>query len=340
MNLLRSLGKNQAREFMRLMLVLTILIGLTAAIMIYNNSLRSAPIFLFLLMLGLGVMITNGLKQRGLLGLFIVSSSIIVKQFIGAWSRSNLTFNLLETLLLAATLATGGYYFDQLQTFFEQFAQAEQKLKILDLEDTGVGLIRPAIGLLRLKEETDRAVRFRRPIALVLVHVRSKSDQPWDRTQRLGVMRAVATTVKDTTRVLDIPFLLDTERIALILTDTEINGTNKVINNIQRQLTSARVVTPEGSSESLQQSAIVRFGYAVFLGLSTQKIDLQQAAEVALQRNIEMNAGDIFQNLFIDWESLGEIPTFNTINTMMPAANGILATNELNFTTTDMSQKP
>jgi len=324
---------------MRLLLFLAILIGLTVAVTIYNNSLRSAPIFLFLLTLGMSLMITHGLKRRGLFGLVIISLSVATKQFIGAWSRSNLLFNVVETLLLAITLAMSGYYYDQLQDYFEQFAQAEQQLKILDLEDTDVGLIRPAIGLLRLREETDRAMRFRRPISLVLIHIQPKASLSWDSKQRLSVMRAVATTLKDTTRVQDIPFSLDTERIALILTDTEINGTNKVINNIQRKLLNSKAITPDGSSELLQQSAIIRFGFSVFLGLSVQRIDLQQAAQAALQRNIEMNAGDIFQNLFIDWESVGETPAFNTINAVMAEANKILTTHDLNVPMAEVSQE-
>ena len=336
----QSAETKPVQDFIKLVLLLTLLISLTIALIIYNNSLRSAPIFMFLLMMGIGLMITNGLKRRGLLGLFILSLSIVVKQFIGAWSRFNLLFNLLESLLFAATLALSGYLYDNLQEYFEQFSRAKQQLKILDLEETGVGLIRPAIGLLRLKEETDRARRFRRPISLVLIQVQPQPGQTWERKQKLAVMRAIATTVKDATRVLDIPFLFDSEKIGLILTDTEINGTNKVINNIQRQLTISRVITSDGSSHLLQKLAIVRFGYSVFLGLSTQSIDLQLAADAALQRNIEMHTGDIFQNLFIDWEVLGESPTFSTINSTTSFVNGTINTTEINLPDTETSQTP
>jgi len=326
-----------SQYLLRMLLMLIINITLASVIIIYNNSLRSAPIFLFLLTSGIAAMAALGLTRGGILGLFIVSISIVAKQFIGAWSKDNLTFNLLETFLTASVFSLSGYYHDALRMYFDEYNDAKQRLQVFDLEDTSVGLIRPAIGLLRLKEETDRAIRYKRPISFALILALPKPGQEWDLSEQLSVMRTIATTVKDTTRMLDIPFSFSSDKIALILTDTKVNGTNKVINNIQRQLNSSRIITRNGSSESLQAHAQIRFGYSVFLGYSSKPFDMHEAAELSLKRNIEMNVGGIFQNLFIDWESIGESPIFNTI--LSTSTKGILDMTDIDIPVIENDQK-
>lgn len=314
-------SQSQSQYFILQLVIVTISIVLVVTSILYNNSPRSVAIFLFLLAAGIAMQAVLGMRRGGIPALLICSIAILIKQFIGAWEGDNLEFNLIEVFLMAGTFILVGRFNDALQTYFEEFADAKQQLKILDLQDTSVGLIRSAIGLLRLKEEVDRAIRFKRPISLVLILTSPPADRDWSTTERLSVMRTIATTVKDTTRVLDIPFMASEDKVALILVDTEINGSNKVINNVQRQFINSRIITRSGLSEPLQEHAQIRFGYAVFLGQSSKSFDLMEAAELSLQRNIEMNTGAIFQNLFIDWEIIGESAIFQTI---LPSSNAIL----------------
>lgn len=313
--------------FVQQLVILTTLIMLSVTAILYNNSLRSASIFLFLLAIGISIQAVLGMKKGALLALLVCSVSVLIKQFIGAWEGENLEFNLLEVFLMAVTFILAGSFNDALRSYFEELSEAKQKLRILDLEDSSVGLIRPAIGLLRLKEEVERAVRFKRPIVLVLILTTFPTDRERTDADRHSVMRAVATTVKDTTRVLDIPFMVSEEKIGLILVDTEINGANKVINNIQRRFVDTRTISSIGS-DPLQDQVQIRFAYAVFLGHSSKPFDLMEAAELSLQRNIEMNPGAIFQNLFIDWETVGESPVFQSI---LSAGNAVFESQDLSM---------
>jgi hypothetical protein len=312
----------EAQDFFYLMIVANLTLMLVIVSIIYNNSLRSSPLFLFLLALGIGISSGVGLKRGGLLGLLIISVWISAKQVIGVWSQDRLYFNLIEIVLAVTAFTINGFYHEKLRAHFIQDVGEKERLKLLDLEDTSIGLIKPAIGLLRLKEETDRALRYRRPFSLVLILVRPIAGITWSNHNRFAVMRAVATTVKDATRNMDIPFLVGPEKIALILPDTEINGVNKVLNKLLEKLILTRVISPEGKSESLQGHAQLRFGYGAFLGHSNKPIDLMEAAEKSLQKNIETNSGDIFQNLFIDWETIGDAMAVNTV--IAPPADGIL----------------
>lgn len=294
-------------SFLNLMIIMVILITLSVTVILFNNSAQSTPIFLFFLAAGVAIMAGKGLSQGRLFGLFWISLSIATKQFVGAWSEHNLLFNITETVLMVITYLVVGTYHDRVKTHFQEYGEAKQKLKLLDLEDVTVGLIRPSIGLLRVQEESERALRFGKPMSLVLILAIPASNNG-SAISREAVMRSIAIAVKSATRTLDIPFLVNEEKIALILTDTEINGANKVINNIQRRLIDSRIITTDGRSEPLHQHARIRNGHGVFLGYSHKPFDIMQAAESSLRRNIETNLGDVFQNLFIDWESIGESP--------------------------------
>lgn len=278
---------------------------LAAASTIYNNSLRSSPIFLFLLTFGIGAALWLGLKRGGLVGMILLSVWVTTKQFIGSWSEDRLFLNLIEITTSACAFYFCGIYGDKLRSLYNEYLDNKQRLKLLDIENPTVGLIRATVGLLRLREETERAIRYHQPLSFVLILIRF-NEIPQDKREQLAVMRAVATTIKATTRTMDIPFQVNQEKIGLILPDTEINGANKVINNISRKMISTFVITSNGSSAPLQQYAQVRFGLGTFVGYGNETIDLMEAAESSIQKNIAANPGNIFQNLFIDWEVVGK----------------------------------
>jgi GGDEF domain-containing protein len=295
------------------LLVVTVLLAVVTTI--YNNSIRSSPIFLFLLVLGVGTFSGVGLARGGIFGLLLVSVWITVKQTIGVWSEVRLVFNLLEILAAITSFIISGIYHDRLKVFFDEYLDDKNKLRRLDFEDTATGLIKASIGLLRLGEESARALRYRRPISLVLILIRTYSGISWKPADRISIIRSVATTIKDTTRDADIPFLVTHDKIALILPETNTVGANKVVNNIVSRMVSARFITQAGSSELLQMHTQIRLGFATFFGQSDKRFDLMEAAERSLQKNLETNLGDLFQNLFIDWETIGELPLTQSIIT-------------------------
>jgi hypothetical protein len=120
-------------------------------------------------------------------------------------------------------------------------------------------------------------------------------------------MRASAAAIKDTTRETDIPFLAAKNEIAIILPETETSGANRVLNNIFNRMTTAQFLTPYGSSKPIHTRAQLRFGFAAFLGNSQTKLNMLEAAEASLQRSLEINSSELFQNIFIEWVTLGEL---------------------------------
>ena len=302
---------DQTQRLYLALLVFAATLLAAALVIMSNNSVRTISIFLFLLFFGTGIMLALGMVRGVLAALLMISSWIAIKQLLGIWETIRLLDHVLELLLVGLTFIFAGRYHDRLQVILNKYSKIQNQLKQLDLEDKTVGLLKPSIGLLRLNEEEERSVRYRRPFALILIMVLPKSGLAWESQERLELIRAVATGIKDTTRETDIPFLAMENNIAVILPETEINGANKVVNNIINRMTATQFVTSSGNSMLIHTRVQLRFGFAAFLGRSATKIRVMEAAENSLQRSLEINTGDLFQNLFIEWQTVGEpsLPT-------------------------------
>lgn len=279
----------------------------SALIVVNNNSTRTFAVFAFLLFFGCGIMLGLGVARGVLVGLLMVAIWISLKQLLGVWEEVRLLDHLLELILVSLTFILAGRYHDHLQTFLNIHKEHQNQLKQLDLEDRTVGLLRSSIGILRLNEEEERSIRYRRPFALILVMARPLKGSHWEPKERSGLMRAIATSIKDTIRETDIPFLAGIHQIAVILPETDTAGANRVVNNILNRMMTTQFVTEDGHSMALQTRAQLRFGFAAFLGHSLMQINLMEAAKKSLQRSLEINNDDMFQNLFIEWETVGDL---------------------------------
>jgi len=303
----RPLGEVQ-RLYLRLLIFAGSLLA-SSLVVIYNNSTRTFSVFIFLLFLGVGIMLALGIVRGVLVSLLMIAIWIAIKQLLGVWEQNRLLDNLLELILAGLTFIFSGIYHDRLQAILNIYIKDQNRLRQLELEDKSVGLIKPSIGLLRLDEEEDRSVRYRRPFALILVMIRPIPGVGRDPKEEAEVLRAIAASIKDTTRDTDIPFLAGQNRIAVILPETETNGANRVVNNIFNRMLATRFVTRSGNSASIRERVQLRFGFAAFLGAtSSTKINMMEAAEKSLQQGLEINMEDLFQNLFIEWVTVGEQP--------------------------------
>jgi GGDEF domain-containing protein len=280
----------------------------SALMVIHNNSTRTLSIFIFLLFFGVGVMLAHGLVRGVLVGLLMITIWIAIKQLMGIWEPFRLLDVLLELLLAGLTFIFGGLFHDRLQEILDKYKENQNQLKQLDLHDKTIGLFKSSIGSLRLNEEEERSVRYRRPFALVLILVRPILGFHWQGNERSEIMRAIATSIKDTTRETDIPFLAAEDKIAVLLPETDTNGANRVINNILNRMTTTQFVNYAGQLMYIHTRAQLRYGFAAFLGSSDIKINMREAAEESLQRSLEINIDDLFQNIFIEWSTIGKVP--------------------------------
>jgi len=276
---------------------------------IYNNSFRAAPIFMFLLFLGTGSMLFLGTLRGGAIALILLAIWITLKQSIGVWTSSHTLTNLVELIGLIVLFGLSGWYGNTLQSLLEAYHQNQLKLEQFNLEDKRIGLIKPSIGRLRLQEEEERSVRYKRPFSLILIMIQPGEDVVWGSEEEVSFLRAVANTIKISSRRTDIPFLVDPNTIGLMLPETSMEGANRVVHNLIQNMLEAEYLNPlQGKKVRLQEHIQIRYGFAAFLGLSHEAIDMLSAARSSLQKNMEINAEPVFQNVFIEWKEIGEQP--------------------------------
>lgn len=281
------------------------LMVIASILIVNNNGSRSAPIFFFLLVLGAGFVSIFGLIRGGGIAIVLVAAMVLIKQGIGIWGNGLLFRNVMELITIILAYYLIGALTDRLRRLISEHQRATNQLRALEIEDKGVGLPRPAIGILRLKEEEERSQRFARPFSLVLIRVQPCPAVDWESGEATAIMRAVATAMRGTTRKVDIPFLASSNEIGLLLPETDDKGANKVVSNLLGRMITSRYLTAGGIAIKIDERAQIRFGFASFLGRSDQPVDLMTAARKSLEDNIQANLGDLFQNVFLDWETVG-----------------------------------
>ncbi len=279
-----------------------------SAAIFFNNSFPLVLLYFFLLYVGLAVILRLETALGSLAGLLFLSLWIAAKLLSGAWTRDRLVYNLIELAAVALTFIASAMYHRQARKFLILFDENRRRMKSLDLEDRAIGLLKSTVGLLRLNEEEERSSRYQRPFSLILVQVRPVPGIEWGPTDASGLMHILADSIKAKTRDVDIPFLLSPDRIALILPETEVGGAKKVVNNIVNSMMNVRYVPHSGATVFMWEYAQIRFGFATFLGKSNAHIHMLEAAERSLQRNLKTNPDDLYQNVFIEWETVGETP--------------------------------
>ena len=279
-----------------------------STVIFHNNSFPLILLYFILLFVGVGAILRLETVLGGLVGLIFLSLWIAMKLLSGAWTMDGLNYNLVELAAVSLTFIASAMYHRQAKAFLVLFDENRRRMKSLDLEDRTVGLLKSTVGLLRLNEEEERSSRYQRPFSLVLVQVRPVPGIEWGPMDASGLMHTLADMIKAKTRDVDIPFLLSPDRVALILPETEAGGARKVVNNIVNSMMNVRYVPHSGSTIFMWEYAQIRFGFATFLGKSNTPVHMLEAAERSLKRNLKTNPDDLYQNVFIEWEMVGETP--------------------------------
>lgn len=273
---------------------------------IYNNSFRAAPIFIFMLVLGIGSTLLWGFLRGGVVALVIVTLWIFTKQSIGIWSETRTFANLAELVGLIALFGLSAWFGSLLHILLEKYNDFTQRIEQFNLEDRKIGLIKRFVGELRLKEEEERSQRYRRPFSLALIHCLPVEDVNWNSGEMTALMRTIANTIKSTSRRIDIPFLADPSTIALLLPETDAQGALKVIHNLMDRMNQARFLHPERGMMPLESRTQIRYGFASYQSTETAPSNTMEAAQRALTVNLEKNNNRDFQNATVDWEDIGK----------------------------------
>ena len=303
-----SLPARQTLMYLLIVVAAAVVLAVTA--ITYNNSFRSQPIYLFLLVIGVALGLIFGLVRGGLGGLVILALWIGLKRTTGTWQDIFLLPNLFELLMVMAAFAIAGFYHDRLRLILDAYYNNVYRLEQLNLEDRRIGLIKASVGKLRLTEEEERAVRYRRPFSLLLIQVQSNTERDLSPDEEVMVMRVVANTLKSTTRRTDIPFLAASDQIAIILPETDLVGGKRVVSNVISRMAGTYFIGDDSLRINLDECIRLAYGFAAFTGFSREKINLLDAANRSLEHNLSAVSSPEFQIPIQEWCLIGDESTF------------------------------
>ncbi len=281
-------------------------IVLAVAMILHGNSFRSQPIFLFFMFVGLCAVLYAGFIQGGTVGLIIITLWVGLKRMTGSWNNELLGNNLLEILAVTFSFAMAGYYHDQLKIVLDNYYLNVSKLEKLDLFDPDTGLIKESVGRLRLMEEAERSVRYKRPFTLLLLQVNFKVKTEMSPDLQQIILRLTANTLKGTTRTTDIPFQAASDQIAIILPETNKTGGEKVVSNITNQLIDAFFISEDGNRKRLLKYAGITIGAAAFTGYSSKNIDLIESVKASLREGLANTASSGIDISVPIWKITGD----------------------------------
>jgi len=280
----------------------------TATVTLLNNSYPILLLYFLLMFVGVGILLRFDILPGILVGVVFIALWVASKILYGTWTAEGLAINLVELASLCLTFIASALYHRRAKKIIAQIKESQRRMKSLDIEDRAVGLLKSKFGLIRLNEEEERSSRYERPFSLILIHVRPMRGKSWRSVDSTGVMHILADMIKAKTRDVDIPFYMPPDRIALILPETDTVGAKKVVNNIVNSMMNVRYTPHAGKPVFMWEFAQFRFGFATFLGKSSNRIHLLEAAEHSLKRNLKTNPDELYQNIFIEWEMVGEKP--------------------------------
>lgn len=292
------------RRFSGVYFVLALVV---AEVMIINatNTPSSIPVFLFLLLILVGICLQVSTWRALLVWLPMMILWIGAKRMLGIWSWPELGLNLSEAALLLGISITAGLFRSEQNKTWEAYIENQLRMQAQDVENNQAGLLRPAFGQIRLAEEEERALYYHRQLSLLLVQIQPYPEAEWFPDERTAIYKAVATALKDAAQETDIPYMVSEERMGLVMPETGIEGVQVVLDRLVENLVDIRYILKNSEAELVQARAQVRYGYAVFLGSAGAKPELLQAATVSLEKSIQDNQGSVYQNLFIEFETIG-----------------------------------
>jgi GGDEF domain-containing protein len=296
------------RDLLVRLVIFVALLAVAVLIGVNNNGVRAQPIYLFLLLLTTGLGLQFNLLGSASLALVALVAWIGVERAMGTWTRGEMLNNLVELAGLLVTTLAASFFHTRLKVYLRRYAEGQHHLAQMEIEDKQIGLLRPPIGRLRLGEEVERAYQQQLPLAVLLLSVQPIPGKTWSVDVRNPLVQAVATQVKDAGREADVPFALEDDRIALVLLAADLAETQKVLDHLTQRLREGRYLLANGQTDLLSNYIQVRYGFAVFLGQAENQPDMLAAAELSLRQNIDANEGPAFQNVFIDWVTVGEAP--------------------------------
>ena len=171
---------------------------------------------------------------------------------------------------------------DELRETTGKLEKANSELERRANTDGLTGLANRRHFLEVLEREIERADRYRRPLALVMLdldHFKLVNDN-YGHAAGDSVLKAAAAALHRVSRDTDLPARLGGEELALLLPETHVEGASQVAERLRTLIAAERHLSPHGTDFSVTSS----FGVAAHMAGDGEAVDLMQRADEALYR--------------------------------------------------------
>jgi len=276
---------------------LYVLIGGTvvqSVLVLLGNVPRMSAWLLTLLAVGIGqgLLLPSSVGWAG--GLTVVVLWVLFRQVAGVWVQAELVQSLLEIVGLSLNVVLAVRYRQAWQQQQHELQELRALREVLVAGDVGTGLLPREVGELRMAEEVDRAMLFRRPLGLLLVEIEQLPELPTGKadasassieplsTSPREVYQAVIRQLTSASLVHDIPFRIAPNLVGLIMPERDWDKLYKDAEAIVNALRSASFLDREGHSRFAHRYVKLSFGLGTYQGEVVGTIDLMRAAEDSL----------------------------------------------------------
>ncbi len=133
-----------------------------------------------------------------------------------------------------------------------------------------------------LEREIERADRYGRPLALIMLdldHFKRVNDN-YGHAAGDSVLKAAAAALNRVSRDTDLPARLGGEELALLLPETHVEGASQMAERLRTLIAAERHLSPHGTDFSVTSS----FGVAAHMAGDGEAVDLMQRSDEALYR--------------------------------------------------------
>lgn len=193
-------------------------------------------------------------------GLAAAAAVIAAKQALDAWTGDTFWTSLTETVAFLAVGVTAGWLGSRLRR--SGTTRPASSSDVPGAAHGSLGLLPADVAMARLEDETDRAGRYRRPLALLVVQA-SVTDRTASPEAIDAAHRAVARLLESRLRATDVPFALTRDRLGAILVETDRAGAWQVAGPMLESLQETRFVTrSDGRSHDLADLVDLELGIA------------------------------------------------------------------------------
>jgi hypothetical protein len=217
-------------------------------------------------------------------GLAIIVAWVLLRQTLGAGTLDEMLVGTAEVLLVAACTTIAARYRVGWRNLQGDMHRLSALAGIVNQTDDGSGLLSRDLGELRLREETDRAQAFQRPLGFLLVQMEPlPGASPGESTL---AAEALARQVASLVNVHDIPFRVDADQIGVVLPERSWSEICQAVQAVQSAAREAIYWGSDGKPHPAHTQLGLHFGVGAYRG-EAQTVDLLQSAQATLDADRE-----------------------------------------------------